>query len=117
MRDNRGAFDLIVSADTLVYFGRLEDAAAAAAVALRPGGRLAFTVEALVDAGPGDTYVLRNHGRYCHARPYVEATLVGAGFEVDIELAVLRLEAGEPVPGFVVLATKRAQAEGEPCRE
>jgi predicted TPR repeat methyltransferase len=38
MHAHAGAFDLIVSADTLVYFGDLGPAAAAAATALRPGG-------------------------------------------------------------------------------
>ena len=51
LRDSTGAFDVIVSADTLVYFGQLEDVAAASANALRPGGRLVFTVEELVGAG------------------------------------------------------------------
>ena len=39
------AFDVIVSADTLVYFGALEDVLAAAAGAFRPGGLLIFTLE------------------------------------------------------------------------
>ena len=38
-------FDLIISADTLVYFGDLQAVLAAAAGALRPGGFLIFTVE------------------------------------------------------------------------
>jgi hypothetical protein len=43
------AFDLIVSADTLCYFGDLEPVCRAAHRALRPGGTLLFTVEALAD--------------------------------------------------------------------
>ncbi|MDX1655401.1 MAG: tetratricopeptide repeat protein, partial [Candidatus Competibacteraceae bacterium] len=38
-------WDAIVSADTLCYFGALEEVIAAAASALRPGGLLIFTVE------------------------------------------------------------------------
>ena len=38
LRDPSGSFDVIVSADTLVYFGPLKAVAAAAANALRPGG-------------------------------------------------------------------------------
>ena len=52
LRDSAGAFDVIVSADTLVYFGPLDDVVAAAASALRPGGRLIFTVEELPATGP-----------------------------------------------------------------
>ena len=53
LRDSRDAFDLIVSADTLVYFGGLEDVLAAAAGALRPNGLLIFTLEhAVGEAAP-----------------------------------------------------------------
>ena len=40
LREPADAFDVIVSADTLVYFGALEDVVAAAAGALRSGGLL-----------------------------------------------------------------------------
>jgi predicted TPR repeat methyltransferase len=99
------AYDVIVSADTLVYFGPLEQVVAAAANALRPGGRLIFTVEELTgdsDAG----YALSPHGRYAHARVYVERVLAGAQFASEITTAQLRFEAGAPVPGLVVRATK-----------
>lgn len=51
---HRATFDLLVSADTLCYFGDLHGVAVAAAAALRPGGRLVFTVEA-TDAPPDAT--------------------------------------------------------------
>ena len=53
LRDSPGAFDAIVSADTLVYFGPLQDVVMASVEALRPGGRLIFTVEELIEAGGG----------------------------------------------------------------
>ena len=96
------AFDVIVSTDTLVYFGPLDTVVAAAASALRPGGRLVFTVEQLAGAG----YSLAPSGRYSHARDYVGDVLTGAGLEPEIALAELRLEAGEAVAGLVVLGTK-----------
>jgi predicted TPR repeat methyltransferase len=96
------AFDVIVSADTLVYFGSLDAVAEAAAGALRPGGQLVFTVEALDDDG----YVLSVNGRYRHSRTYVEAALADAGLASEIAPAELRMEAGEPVAGFVVRAAK-----------
>jgi predicted TPR repeat methyltransferase len=72
LRNNSEAFDLIVSADTLVYFGDLKGVIAAFAAALRPNGRLVFTLEHaagdVADAG----FRLELHGRYSHARPYVE---------------------------------------------
>jgi predicted TPR repeat methyltransferase len=100
--DHAGSFDAILSADTLVYFGSLDGVAAASARALRPGGRLVFTVEELDEDG----FVLSVNGRYRHSRAHVEAALSGAGFASEIVPAELRMEAGEPVAGLVVRGTK-----------
>lgn len=103
-------FDLVVSADTLCYFGRIDDALAAAGRALRPGGRLIFTVEAL----PGEPsepsgYRLQMHGRYAHEKRYVEACLASAGLQLTaLESVVLRREVGEPVIGWLVAARRPA---------
>ena len=106
LRDVTGAFDVIVSADTLCYFGPLQDVVTAAADALRPGGRLIFTVEALLDGGSSAGYTISHHGRYSHTRQYVEGVLADAGLRPEIVPAQLRLEAGDPVEGLVVRATK-----------
>ncbi len=112
LRDNPGAFDVIVSADTLVYFGPLEGVAAASADALRPGGRLIFTVEEATEDDAPATYCIKHHGRYNHRAAYVERVLVDAGFEVNIARAELRVESGAPVAGLVVTATKPATPIG-----
>jgi predicted TPR repeat methyltransferase len=106
LTDSSGSFDVIVSADTLCYFGPLEGVIAASAEALRPDGRLIFTVEELVDGDSGAEYSLKPHGRYSHARQYLERVLTKANLQPDIAPAELRLEAGEPVPGLVVRARK-----------
>jgi hypothetical protein len=72
IRGYTGAFDVIVSADTLVYFGPLEEVVAAAANALRGRGRLIFTVEELRGAGHKTGYAISPNGRCRHARAYVE---------------------------------------------
>ena len=108
--NSTGAFDVIVSADTLVYFGPLEAVVAAAESALRPGGRLVFTVEELVGARGDLGYSLSSSGRYCHSRQYLERVLDDAGLQSEIAAAELRLEAGDPVPGLVVRATKPSLA-------
>ena len=97
------AFDVIVSADTLVYFGPLDRVATAAASALRPGGRFLFTVEEL----DGDGHALSPTGRYLHSQSHVESALTAASLVPEIAHAELRLEAGEPVAGLVVLGIKR----------
>jgi len=106
LTEHPNAFDVIISADTLVYFGPLEAVAAAAASTLRAGGRLIFTVEEWVDAAPDATYTISPHGRYSHARSYVDRVLTTAGLRTEIMPAELRLEAGDPVAGLVVRALK-----------
>jgi predicted TPR repeat methyltransferase len=105
MRSRPAAFDLVVSADTLVYFGALEEALAAARTCLRPDGLLTFTVERWETADVGARFSMGAHGRYMHAATYVEAALASAGFESrEISPTVLRSELGTDVHGFVVVA-------------
>lgn len=102
------AWDVVVSADTLVYFGALEEVAAAAAGALRPGGWLVFTVEALLEAdgdADGADVVLGASGRYRHGRGHLQGALAKAGFDdLHIEARDLRTECGLPVRGWLVAA-------------
>ena len=106
LRDNTEAFDLIVSADTLVYFGDLKGVLAAAARALRSNRLLVFTLEHAV-GGEGDVdYRLALHGRYNHGRAYVEQLLAFSGLQPEIAHAELRTEAGAPVAGLLIRATK-----------
>jgi len=101
---NRGRFDVIISADTLVYVGDLEDVITAAAGALRPNGLFVFTLEQMSDTAHGAGYRLELHGRYSHDRAYVEQLLANAALRPVIAHADLRLEAGVPVPGLVIRA-------------
>jgi predicted TPR repeat methyltransferase len=110
LRGFTGAFYVIVSADTLVYFGPLEEVLAAAENALRAGGRVVFTVEELPVDGDGPGYEITPNGRYRHALAYVERVLAAAGLQPEIVPAELRLEAGDPVPGLVVRGTRLAAA-------
>lgn len=106
------AYHLIVSADTLVYFGALETVLGNAAQSLQPGGLLAFTVEQL-QAENNDSampYHLNTHGRYSHSRDYLEHCLTEAGLDLCcIEAEVLRQEQGKPVHGWVVVAIRHAK--------
>ena len=105
---HRQSFDLVVSADTLVYFGSLDDVMRAAAEALRPDGQVIFTLEEAAPADAAPDFELRNHGRYCHTQTYVEGALARAGLVPLVVHAELRMEAGAPVPGLAVRAKKRS---------
>lgn len=107
MRGRPNAFDVVASADTLVYFGALEEPLAAARDCLRNGGILVFTVERLNPAVRGDPYRLEPHGRYSHSEAYVRDTAASIGFvSITSEEHVLRRERGQDVVGHLVLARK-----------
>jgi predicted TPR repeat methyltransferase len=100
-------FDVILSADTLIYFGALESLFAAARTALRHGGHLFVTAEVFIADDVGSKseqgYLLNPHGRYSHSEAYLRRTLSEAGFAiVTLETAVLRYEKGHPEQGFVI---------------
>ncbi len=98
-------FDLLVAADVLNYFGELEGVLRAAAGALRPGGRIAFTVE--VSRQPG--YRLTCAGRYAHHVDYVTKCLGSAAFERPVAESIsLRKESGQPVQAWLILASRSA---------
>ena len=99
-------FDVIVSADTLCYFGELAAAMAAAHKALRSGGWLIYTVESVPDDS-AMPHVLQPNGRYAHARSYLEQMARQAGLEwLGAQAVELRMEAGRPVHGWLVTARR-----------
>lgn len=98
-------YDVIASADTLCYFGKLESVFLAAARSLKPGGILAFTLEDAGDEGPDSR--LNSHGRYAHSRSYVENAVIAASLDIhSFTSVVLRNEGKQPVAGHLVVAKK-----------
>jgi predicted TPR repeat methyltransferase len=100
------AWDVVLCADTLVYFGDLLPVLSAAHATLRPGGWVAFTLEAM--EGDQDRVELSSSGHYRHSRRHVERVLQTVGFgRVNIATSSLRKEVGKLVTGWVVLAQRR----------
>jgi predicted TPR repeat methyltransferase len=94
---NATAFDLIVAADALIYFGDLSALFAAVAAALVPRGVFAFTVETF----EGADYQLGATLRFAHSRAYVEAQAAAFGLRLlALAQASARREAGVDVPGL-----------------
>lgn len=101
-------YELIVSADTLCYFGDLLPILRGAARALEPRGHLVATLERAED-GTSQGYSLNTSGRYSHTDAYLREVLASAGLEVlSVEPDILRYEMGRPVRGFLFSAGKAA---------
>ena len=97
-------FDLLVAADTFIYFGSLDSFLQAAANALGNGGLLIASIEECVS---GADFMLNPSGRYSHRRDYVEKSFAAAGFELHSVTAVdIRLELGKPARGLFLVAKK-----------
>ncbi|MBI1393406.1 MAG: methyltransferase domain-containing protein [Alphaproteobacteria bacterium] len=107
------AFDIILAADVLIYAGDLAPIATAAAAQLAPGGRIAVTLEALEpDLAPDVDWRLRESLRFAHSRAYARRVFTQAGLQVDaLDAVTLRLDRGEPVAGWLVVARRPEAAE------
>jgi predicted TPR repeat methyltransferase len=96
--------DLILAADAMVYLSDLAAVLGEAKRVLTPGGLLAFTLE----THGGDGVVLGEGLRYAHGAPYVRASIAAAGLALSrLDQLSARNEDNAPVPGLVVVATKR----------
>ena len=105
MASRPAAFELVLLADTLVYFGALEEAFRTAHGTLTPGGIFAFVVESRPDSGPD--YQLELHGRYSHRPDYVTRLLAASGYKLcSTEVVVLRRELNTDVAGIAVVARR-----------
>lgn len=97
-------YDLLLAADVLAYFGRLDEVFAAAYAALLAGGMFVATVE----LHAGASFVGGKSGRFAHGEAYLRQQAEAAGFVVSsLQQAALRQEDGKPVPGLV-FALRRA---------
>ena len=102
-----GTFDLMVMADTLIYFGGLEKVIQATAKALGDGGLLIASVEEL--AASNADFALNPSGRYSHRREYLLALFTAADLELHSLATIdVRMELGQPVKGLLLVARKRA---------
>jgi predicted TPR repeat methyltransferase len=96
--------DLVTAADVFIYCGALPPVLAVVVPAMRPGGLLAFSLE----AHDGEEQVfLRASLRYAHGVDATRQALLDAGLEIlRFEHAVLRQDRGAPIEGLLVVARK-----------
>ncbi len=112
MADGPGAaYDLVLAADTLIYFGDINGFLHAAVHSLAAGGQLIASFEELAPAGgdgAGPSHAITPSGRYSHRRSHVLERLRAAGFEApEVTDIDIRNELARPVTGFLVVARRR----------
>ena len=97
-------WDLILAADVFTYLGDLGSVSRAVAAALRPGGRLAATVE----TAPGlEGIEVMPSRRVRHGAAHVRACAAAAGLALPmLRPDTLRTEKRQPVPGLVMVMEK-----------
>ena len=94
-------WNLILAGDMACYFGALDPLLNAVKQRLSPGGWFVFSVE----ASDRDGWTLQRQGRYRHAKTYLTEALRDAGLKPRaIQDQIIRLEAGAPVPGYLIVA-------------
>lgn len=101
---HEGVYDLVFAADSINYFGRVDELFHGIHHTLRPGGLFGFFVESMEEADTNG-YRLEPHGRFSHQDEYVNACLESVGFLVFThDEAVIRSEAGRPVGAILYIA-------------
>lgn len=107
LTENKNDFDLILSADTLIYIGDLRTTFAAVTASLRAGGQLVFSFEKLHDDCDKSGYRLNRFGRYEHSEGTIRDWLNDAQLQVEeCTETKLRDEGGDAVMGYLVVARK-----------
>ena len=100
-----GRYQVVAALDVFIYVGALQQVVPACARLLAPGGRLVFSCES---AEPHEAdLVLRSSGRYAHQQQQVLALCRASGLQqIEVQPVALRLEAGRPLPGFLLVAQR-----------
>jgi predicted TPR repeat methyltransferase len=110
MESRLQAFDAVIAADVLIYFGALDHFLGSARGSLRPGGILIITTESLPEDAR-ERYRLLLNGRYAHRKSYVVSAVDEAGFEVaGIRDECIRWELGQNVMGHCIVAVRAANS-------
>ena len=99
------AWDLLVAADVLLYFGELAPLFAGAARALKPGGLYCFSTEVHADS-IAEGYRVQPSGRFSHSARYVRACASAAFSEVKMIESTLRADPSGRVRGNLYLFRK-----------
>lgn len=98
------SYDVILMADVLVYFGKLESLFEACAQHLKPGALLAFSVE----QSDADEYELQSSQRYAHSTIYLNRLAESQGWVMrEMRLADSRREGDQMLQSLICVWQKK----------
>jgi len=98
-------YDLILAADTMIYFGDVSTILSGVAKRLETGGFFLFAVE----AKDGEGWEQTEAKRFRHSEAHLRAAAARARLSfVEMSPCVLRQEGAEPVKGFAVALQQRS---------
>jgi predicted TPR repeat methyltransferase len=100
MRDQENGFDLLLAGDLFVYVGDLDGVFQSAALTLRSGGLLAFSLE----RHDGEGFVLHSKIRFAHSLGYVRNLAQKHGFSERVANKItVRKSGNAAVAGWLVV--------------
>lgn len=103
LADQFAAWDLIIAADVLVYFGDLTILYSMVYQALDSGGLFAFTTEITEQTD----YQLQETGRYAHNRHYLTRLANQAHFKLhQLKVITARHQDGQPLSSYLCILEK-----------
>ena len=105
-------YEVIACLDALVSIGDLHPVVPNACRILKAGGHFITTYERMQEDEEGDMVLRQPSNRYAHKESFVVKLHKDSGFEDVrvIDLPQLRIEVGQPLPGFIVVARKGGDA-------
>lgn len=97
-------FDLIIAADTLVYFGDLSAVFAGCFRSLRHKGFFVFSTE----LGVGENYELQTSGRYSHSKSYIQKLATEHSFTLlEVQEVIGRYQQEQPVQNVIYILQRQ----------
>jgi predicted TPR repeat methyltransferase/predicted negative regulator of RcsB-dependent stress response len=103
LQESGEQYDLLLTADTMIYFSDLSSVFAGVAKRLKPGGQFIFSLEAKHGEGWEET----PKRRFRHSEAYLRDIAERTGLKfLHISPSTLRFESGMPVAGFTVAVQK-----------
>jgi len=103
-----GEYEAIACLDAMPYLGDMQPLLPDAARILKGGGVFVFSCEQAPEDGP-DLVLNPATQRYAHKKSHIEALCRNCALEPATQELTIRHEAGQPVAGFWIAASKAAE--------